>query len=157
MTAYQISRARFLVGLAGTVGLTAVGAFEKVTLTYAGELTPGKEYVAVYTKSNPKAAFAVLEKPKGMAIGRGTNVEIDAFGLKYQEVDYDTAKTLAQKLVELDSAESRKLPDGFKVFGDKRHVEPTYAAGSKKFMIKFIDPSDVSGYGMGGGSGGGGM
>jgi hypothetical protein len=110
------------------------------TLAVAADAPADKDYIAVLSRTNQP--IAVIEKPKGTPIGRGTNVEIEAFPLRVETIDATQAKVYVQHLTELDRSTSRVLPDGFKVYSDNGHVEPSYASASQKFRITVTDPLD---------------
>ncbi len=127
---------------------------------YAADVAADKEYIAVFERGSNDQAFAVLEKPKGAPIGAGTNIEIDAFGLRVSPIDAPHAEAFLQRLPSLDRADSQDLPPGFKVYADSRYVVSSYASGSQRYKITFTDPVDAIGMGRsnsgaGGGPGGG--
>ena len=146
-------------------GLVVAGEASWVPRAYAADPSPDKDYIAVYERGSDDQAFAVLEKPKGAPVGAGTNIEIDAFGLRVSAIDVPHAETFLHRLPELDRGKSQPLPPGFKVYADSRYVASSYADGSQKYKIIFTDPADAVGMGgsgggagasAGGGGGGGG-
>ena len=159
MHADNLSRRELVMGLGVAALLTACGGLENTPAARAVEPSPNHEYLAVFSRTDSKQPFAVIEKPKDIKIGKGTNVEIDAFTLTVEEIDYNTARGFIQKLDEVDRETRQQLPDGFRVYSDKRFVEPTYSAFSKVYKITFTDPVDAitaGGQRRGGGSGVGG-
>ncbi len=144
-----------------SAGLAVAGWVGGMSSAYAAAVVDGKEYIAVFERGSSDQAFAVLEKPKGVPVGAGTNVEIDAFGLRVSAIDAPHAEALLRGLPTLDRAKGQDLPPGFTVYADSRYVETSYASGSQKYKITFTDPADYVGMGRsnsgaGGGSGGGG-
>jgi hypothetical protein len=99
------------------------------------------DYLAIFSRTNQP--LALIEKPKGVPIGKGTSIEIDTFPLRMENVDATQARRLRQRLGELDRIASRPLPEGFRVYADKQNVEPSYASASQKFTIKVGDHVDV--------------
>jgi len=147
-------RRRLWVGL--TVGgLAIAGAVGSAPRSDAASAMPEKEYVAVFERGTDQP-FAVLAKPKGVPIGPGTNVQIQAFGLRIAPVDGSQLTALLHRLPELDRGERQQLPPGFQVYADRRYVAPAYAGASHKYTITFTDPADAVGLGGGHGSGSGG-
>jgi len=122
----------------------------------AADPVADKDYVVIYERGSDARPFAVVEKPKSVQTGAGTNIEIEAFGLRVSAVDAPHAGPLLRRLPELDKAKSRELPPGFRVYADGRYVAPSYAAGSHKYKIAFTDPADAVGMGKGGDGAGGG-
>ncbi len=145
-------------------GLITAGVIGEAPRAFAVDPVRDLDYLAVFTPGAPTQPFAILAKPKGVRIGTGTPIEIEAFGLRIAPIDERQAEAWSHRLPELDRIESQLLPPGFKVYGDDRFVEPTYAAGSHTYRITFTDPANLGGSrsshgagGTGGGSGGGGM
>ena len=142
-----------MAGIGVTVLLVACGGLQV-------EPSPDHDYIAVFGRTDSKQPFAVIEKPKGVKIGNGTAVEIDAFLLTMEEVDYSRARGFIEKLSEVDQAMRQQLPDGFRVYADNRFVVTSYSALSRTYKITFTDPVDaITGGGMrrsnpGGGVGG---
>jgi len=142
------------------VGFAVAGGVGDASRADAADVAANKEYVAVFERGSNNQAFAVLEKPKGAPIGAGTNLEIDAFGLRVSAIDAPQAEAFLRRLPELEWGKSQDLPAGFKVYADSRYVAPSYASGSQKYKIIFTDPADFvgmgrSGSGASGGPGGG--
>lgn len=135
--------------------LTLAGLLGTVTAGAAAEAAADKDYVAVFRRGSTNQPFAVIEKPKGVAIGKGTNIEIDAFALRVEAMDAGAARAFLQHQGEVDGDISAKLPPDVKVYSDKRYVEADHAASSQKYTLRFTDPADASGMGGGGGGGGG--
>lgn len=156
MNADNFSRRDFLTGLGVTVLLTASCGSEKILSARPAELSPNHQYLAVFSRTDKKQPFAVIEKPKDVTIGKGTNIEIEAFTLAVEEIDYNRARGFIQKLPELDRDTSRQLPDGFKVYCDKRFVELSPSTHFKTYKITFTDPVDaITDGGLRRGGGGG--
>jgi len=143
MNVNDLSRRDFLTGLGVTVLLTASCGLEKIPSARVAAPSPNHEYLAVFGRTDRKQPFAVIEKPKDVKIGKGTNVEIEAFTLAVEEIDDDRARGFIQKLAELDRETSQQLPDGFKVYCDKRFVELSSSTYSKRYKIIFTDPVDA--------------
>jgi hypothetical protein len=140
--------------LAVAVGLLVEGEIGRVPRASAAEPVPDKDYVVIFERGSDARPFAVLEKPKSAQTGAGTSIEIEAFGLRVSPIDAPHAGALLRRLPELDSAKSRELPPGFRVYADSRYVVPSYAAGSHRYKIVFTDPADAMGMGKGGDAGG---
>ena len=138
--------------VAGLIGAGAIGETPRAS---AVDPASALDYLAVFTPGQAAQPFAILAKPKGVRIGTGTTVEIEAFGLRIAPIDGAQAAAVMHRLPELDRVESERLPPGFKVYADRRFVEPSYAAGSHKYKIIFTDPANLVD-GGGGGRGGGG-
>jgi hypothetical protein len=153
MTKTSISQRVILIILVGRM-LAVAGGFGTVPLAYAADPAPDREYVAVFRRGSNDQPFAIIEKPKGVPIGNGSNIEIDAFGLRVAPIEATHVKAFLQRLPELDPGERQKLPPGFTVYANKRYVQASYAGASQKYKIIFTDPADVTG--MGGGNEGGG-
>ena len=136
-------------------GLIAAGVIGETTRASAVDPAPELEYLAVFAPGHSAQPFAVLAKPKGVPMGTGTPIEIDAFGLGIAAIDGAQVKTYLHRLPELDRVGSQRLPPGFKVYADNRFVESSYADGSHKYKITFTDPANLVG-GRGGSSGGAG-
>jgi hypothetical protein len=147
----------FLIMVVGGM-LTVAGGLGGSPLAFAANPTPDKDYLAVFPRGSTEQPFAMIEKPKGVPIGDGSNVEIDAFALRVTTIDPAHAKAFLQGLPALDAGEGQMVPPGFRLYGDKRYVEASYAAASQRYKITFTDPADVAGRGGGGenGAGGGG-
>jgi hypothetical protein len=143
MNADNFSRRDFLTGLGVTALLTASCGLGKIPSARAAEPSPNHEYLAVFSRTDKKQPFAVIEKPKDVKIGKGTNVEIEAFTLTLEEIDDNRARAFIQKLAQLDRQTSQQLPDGFKVYCDKRFVEVSSSTYSKTYKITFTDPVDA--------------
>lgn len=148
MNVNDFSRRDFLTGLGVTALLTASCGLEKtpsarvIEFLSVAEPSPNHEYLAVFGRTDRKQPFAVIQKPKDVKIGKGTNVEIEAFTLAVEEIDADRARGFLQKLPELDRETSQQLPDGFRVYCDKRFVEIS-SSYSKRYKITFTDPVDA--------------
>jgi hypothetical protein len=142
-------------------GLAIAGMVGWVPHAHAADPAPAKDYIAVFGRGSKDQAFALLEKPRGAPMGAGTNIEIDAFGLRVALIDGSHAEAVLRRLPALDRVKSRQLPPGFKLYGDSQYVALSYADGSQKYRIIFTDPADAVGRGGGGagagGSAGGGM
>lgn len=149
MNVDDFSRRDFLTGLGVTALLTASCGLEKIPSARViefqpvAEPSPNHEYLAVFGRTDRKQPFAVIQKPKDVKIGKGTNVEIEAFTLAVEEIDDDRARGFIQKLTELDRETSQQLPDGFRVYCDKRFVELSSSRDSKRYKITFTDPVDA--------------
>lgn len=154
MSKIPMSRRVFLV-IATSAVLTVAGEFQGLRSVSASDPAQDKEYVAVFRRGSSEQPFAIIEKPRGVPIGNGSNVTIDAFALRVATIDAAHAKVFRQQLPKLEAEESQKLPPGFTVYADKHDVEVSYAAASRKYKLTFIDPADVSGMGGGGETGGG--
>ena len=154
MSTTSVSRRVVLGILIGTI-LGPAGGLGGFRRASAADPTPDKEYMAVFRRGSNDWPFAIIEKPRGVPIGNGSNVAIDAFALRVAKIDAAQAMAFRQRLPELDGEERQKLPPGFTVYADKGNVEVSYAAGSRKYTLTFIDPVDVTGTGGGGGGGGG--
>ena len=139
MTSHTISR-RTLLAVGTAAALTLAGGLSGRTVARGDEPSQDKDYVAVFSRTNQP--IAVIEKPKGTPIGRGTNVEIEAFPLRVEPIDATQARAYVQRLTELDRNESRVLPDGFKVYTDRQNVEPSFASASQRYRITVVDPVD---------------
>jgi len=142
------------------VGFAVASWVSGMSPAYAAAMSGGKEYIAVFERGTQDQAFAVLEKPKGAPVGAGSNVEIDAFGLRVSAIDAPHAEALLRELPAMDWAKGQDLPPGFRVYADSRYVALFYASGSQKYKITFTDPADYVGMGRsnsgaGGGPGGG--
>ena len=138
-------------------GLAIGGEVGWVARAHAADPATDKDYIAVFERGSNDRPFAVLEKPKGAPMGTGTNIEIDAFGLRVSAIDASQAEAFLHRLPALDRTKSQQLPPGFKVYADSQYVASSYADGSQKYKIIFTDPADVAGMGSsGGGAGGGG-
>ncbi len=155
----------FRMSILSVVGvmLSSCGQFEGVPLASAADRAAGKEYIAVFSRETAgREPFAIIEKPAGVPIGTGSQVEIDAFTLRVAPIDATDARVLLRKLPALDAGESQKLPPGFRVYADRGSVQASYAGGSDRYKLTFTDPADVEGQGgrgggssaSGGGSGG---
>lgn len=142
--------------LAVAAGLFLAGAIGRLPDASAADPVPDKDYVVIFERGSDARPFAVLEKPKSVQTGAGTNIEIEAFGLRVSAIDAPHAGELLRRLPELDRAKSRELPPGFRVYADSRYVALSYAAGSHKYKIAFTDPADAVGMGKGGDAAGGG-
>jgi len=112
--------------------------------------SPDKDYVAVFSKAHEP--FAVIEKPKGIPIGAGTAVEIDAFGLRIA-ADDPAILPFLRRQPEWVGDERTKLPPGFVIYANPNTVRVHVAASSQKCRIQFIDPIDLVGPGGGSKSG----
>jgi hypothetical protein len=143
MNVTGFSRREFLTGLGVTALLAASCGLEKTPSARVAEPSPNHEYLAVFSRTDKKRPFAIIEKPKDMEIGKGMNVEIEAFTLTVEEVDDNKARGFIQELTELDRETSQQLPDGFRVYCDKRFVEISSSRYSKKYKIAFTDPVDA--------------
>jgi hypothetical protein len=155
----NLSRPEFVTGLGLTALLAACGGLEKTPTARAAEPSPNHEYLAVFGWTDKKQPFAVIEKPKDVKIGKETNIEIEAFTLTVEEIDNNRARGFIQKLAELDRETSQQLPDGFRVYCDKRFVKISSSRYSKRYKISFTDPVDAITNGAmrrGGGNGVGG-
>jgi hypothetical protein len=113
--------------------------------------SPDKDYVAIFSKDG--GPIAVVEKPKGVPIGPGTAVEIDAFGLRIAADDRAILPFLRRQ-PEWVGDERAKLPSGFVIYANPNVVRVHVAASTQKCRLQFIDPVDL--VGPGGGSKGGG-
>lgn len=157
MSKTSILRTMLLMFIVGSP-LTFVGLSGRLPFASAADLAPGKDYVAIFRRGSNDQPIAIIEKPRDGGTGNGSNVEVDAFGLRTATIDAAQAKTLQKRLPELDGTESRKLPPGFRLYADERYVEVSYAGASQKYRIVISDPADITGTGGGGegGNGGGG-
>jgi hypothetical protein len=139
MISHALSRGTLLIaGIAAA--LTLALGLSGLSMARADDTSNDKDYIAVYGRTNQP--IAVIEKPKGVPIGRGTDFEIEAFPLRVQPIDAAQARAYVQHLTVLDSSKSRILPDGFRVYTDRQNVEPSFAAASRRYRITVADPAD---------------
>ena len=139
MASHTISR-RTLLAVGTAAALTLAGGLSGRTVALADDAPTDKDYIAVFGRTNQP--IAVIEKPKGTPIGRGTNFEIEAFPLRVEPIDATQARAYMQHLTELDRSTSRVLPDGFRVYTDRQNVEPSFASASQRYRITVSDPAD---------------
>jgi len=139
MTSHTISR-RTLLTVGTAAALTLAGGLSGRTVARGDEPSQEKDYVAVFGRMNQPVA--VIEKPKGTPIGRGTNFEIEAFPLRVEPIDAAQARVYVERLTELDRDAGRILPVGFTVYTDRQNVVPSFASGSQRYRITVADPSD---------------
>jgi len=122
-----------------------VGCAQQMSVTASGlTLSPDKDYVAVFSKTN--TPFAVIEKPKGFPIGPGTQVEVDAFGLRIVEGDPAILPFLQRQAMWVGD-DRAKLPPGFAIYTNPNLVRVNLAASTGKCRLQFIDPSEIVGQG----------
>ncbi len=133
--------------------LAVAGGFGELPPASAADPAPDKDYLAVFPRESSEQPFAMIEKPKGVPIGDGSNVEIHAFALRIERIDAAHAKGFLQGLPALNGGEGQMLPPGFRVYCNKRYVEASYAAASQRYKITFTDPADVAGRGGAGENG----
>jgi hypothetical protein len=139
MTSHTISRRTLLV-VGTAAALTLAGGLSGRTVALADESPADKDYIAVFGRTNQP--IAVIEKPKGVPTGRGTNFEIEAFPLRVEPIDATQARAYVQRLTELDRSTSRILPDGFRVYADRQAVELSFASAAEKYRLTVADPAD---------------
>ena len=128
-----------MIGATGV--LTVAASLSGRPLVHAADPSPEMDYLAIFGRANQP--LALIEKPKGVPIGKGTSIEIDTFPLRVENVDASRAQRLRWRMAELDRSASRPLPTGFRVYAEKQSVEPSYASASQRFTIKVSDPVDV--------------
>jgi hypothetical protein len=154
MSKQIISRRAFLI-VGGAGALAVAGGVGGQSGALADDAPLDKDYLAVFSRMNQP--IAVIEKPKGAPIGRGTSFEIESFPLRVERIDAGQAKAYLQRLAELDSSMSRVLPEGFRVYTDGQNVEPSFASASHRFKITVTDPVDGMHLKSSNDCGGGGM